>query len=117
MNLRIQMRAESYADTTQQYPAVPLCPQSRANVREHAALLLVSCCRTNEACINEDICSNAGGEVREGGGMDRKWRCFQRRIEQAECSSMIGFLFLQSKDKILGRTYLNRKQAGLGRKF
>ena len=95
-----------------------LSPKSRANVREHAALLLVSCCRTNEACINEDICSNAGGEVREGGGgMDRKWRCFQRRIEQAECSSMIGFLFLQSKDKIRGRTYLSRKQTGLGRKF
>ena len=55
--------------------------------------------------------------MREGGGMDRKWRCFQRRIEQAECSSMIGFLFLQSKDKILGTTYLSRKQAGIFRKF
>ena len=47
---------------------IQLSPKSRANVREHAALLLVSCCRTNEACINEDICSNAGGEVRGGDG-------------------------------------------------
>ena len=69
-------------------------------MREHAALLLVSCCRTNEACINEDICSNAGGDVREGGRDGQKMEMLSKEDrEQAECSSMIGFLFYRVRIK------------------
>ena len=36
-----------------------LSPKKRASVSEHPRVVS---CRTNEACINEDICSNAEGE-------------------------------------------------------